>query len=121
GWGRGGGGRGGGRGGGEGGSGEGGWRRRGALATRASSECAAAWVGGRSRIAASLSEAWNRWRVAATRAARRAPVVWQSRVPRQAAISARLRAYCLAMARENSPLRMRPARPSAKPAAAPSP
>src|SRR5262245_19028026 len=53
-------------------------RSRRAPATRSSGQCAAAWVGGRSRIAASLSEARNRWRVAATRAARRAAAKWHS-------------------------------------------
>src|SRR5262249_14746898 len=53
-------------------------RSRRAPATRGSGQCAAAWVGGRSRIAASLSEARNRWRVAATRAARRAAAKWHS-------------------------------------------
>src|SRR5262249_53261304 len=71
--------------------------------------------GGRSRIAASLPEARNRWRVAATmsRAASSArigitlPARFGGKLD-----TAWLGAYCLARARENSPLRMRTARPS---------
>src|SRR6516162_2169968 len=80
--------------------------------------------GGRSRIAASLPEARNRWRVAATMS--RAASSGGNGMTLSARAGGKLQtawlgAYCRARARENSPLRMRTARPSAKRAAASSP